>query len=223
MVEQTGKIRVVIVDDHAILREGLKALLALSDNIEVVGGAANGKEAVELAAQLQPDVVLMDIAMPIMDGIEATRRITKAYPRVKVIILSQHDNREYILSVVKAGASGYLLKKAVSTELISGIKAVYEGGAFFYPTIAKTVIEDYLRQSRTRQSEDEFDRLSQREREVLKLIAEGYSSNEIAHMLFISVKTVLGHRANIMEKLDIHNRTELVKYAICKGLIQADS
>lgn len=218
-----NKIKVVIVDDHAILREGLKALLALSNNIEVVGGAANGKEALDRVAELSPDVVLMDIAMPTMDGIESTRRLTKTFPKVKVIVLSQHDNREYILSVIKAGASGYLLKKAVSTDIISGIQAVYEGGYYFYPTIARTVIEDYLQQSKEKPSEDAYERLSEREREVLKLIVEGSSSNEIAQMLFISVKTVLRHRTSIMEKLDIHNRTELVKYAIRKGIIQADS
>ena len=218
-----GKIRVVIADDHAILREGLKALLALSQNIEVVGEASTGQEAIEQVSKCEPDIVLMDIAMPILDGIESTRRIIKTYPRVKVIVLSQHDNREYILSAVKAGASGYILKKAVSAELISGIESVYRDGFFFYPPVAKTVIEDYLGHLSGKQSENEYDRLSQREREVLKLIAEGRSSNEIAQLLFISVKTVLGHRTNIMEKLDIHNRTELIKYAIRKGLIQADS
>jgi DNA-binding NarL/FixJ family response regulator len=222
-LDKTKKIRVIIADDHAILREGLKALLALSDNIEVIGGASTGKEAIDLVAELAPDVVLMDVAMPIMDGIESTRRITKSFPGVKVLILSQHDNREYILSAVKAGASGYILKKAVSTDLISAIESVSREGYFFYPTVAKTVIEDYLERLGGKQDENEYDRLSEREREVLKLIAEGHSSNEIAQMLFISVKTVLGHRTNIMEKLNIHNRTELVKYAIRKGVIQADS
>jgi len=218
-----NKIKVVIVDDHAILREGMKALLALSEHIEVVGGAANGKEALDLVAQLHPDVVLMDIAMPLMDGIESTRRLTKMFPGVKVIVLSQHDNREYILSVIKAGASGYLLKKAVTADIISGIQAVYDGGFYFYPSITKTVIEDYLEKDKEKPTEDTYDRLSDREREVLKLIVEGHSSNEIAQMLFISVKTVLRHRTSIMEKLDIHNRTELVKYAIRKGIISADA
>jgi two-component system, NarL family, response regulator NreC len=218
-----SKIRVIIADDHAILLEGLKTLLELSDNIEVVGGAATGKEAIDLAAQLTPDVVLMDVAMPVMDGIEATRYITKNYPKVKVIILSQHDNREYIVSAIKAGASGYMLKKAVSSEIISGIEAVHNNGYFFYPSIAKIVIEDYLRQSKNIPAEDEYERLSERERQVLRLIAEGVTSSDIAQKLFISVKTVLGHRANIMEKLNLHSRTELVKYAIRKGIIQADS
>ncbi len=217
------KIKVLIADDHTILRDSLKALLALSENIEVVAGADNGKEAIDLVKEFKPDVVLMDIAMPVMGGIESTKQITKTYPGVKVIILSQYDNREYVLSAIKAGASGYIIKRAVSADLITGIEAVYHGGFYFYPTIAKTVIDDYLRQLSGKQSEDEYDRLSDREKEVLKLIAEGRSSNEIATMLFISGKTVLGHRTNIMEKLNIHNRTELVKYAIRKGLIQADS
>jgi two-component system response regulator NreC len=222
-MRKMSKIRVIIADDHAILLEGLKTLLELSDNIEVVGGAATGKEAIDLAAQLTPDVVLMDVAMPVMDGIEATRYITKNYPKVKVIILSQHDNREYIVSAIKAGASGYMLKKAVSAEIISGIEAVHNNGYFFYPSIAKIVIEDYLRQSKNIPAEDEYERLSDRERQVLRLIAEGVTSSDIAQKLFISVKTVLGHRANIMEKLNLHSRTELVKYAIRKGIIQADS
>jgi DNA-binding NarL/FixJ family response regulator len=219
-----NKIKVMVADDHAILRAGLKALLATFDNIEVVGEASNGVEVIELVPKCSPEIILMDIAMPVLDGITATRRITKAYPGVKVIILSQHDNREYILSAIKAGASGYILKKAVSSDLIGGIEAVYGDGCFFYPSVAKTVIEDYLEQVKgDKRNEDTFERLSERECEVLKLIADGLSSNEIAQKLFISVKTVLGHRENIMGKLDIHNRTELVKYAIRKGLIQADS
>jgi DNA-binding NarL/FixJ family response regulator len=198
-------------------------LLSLSDNIEVVAGASDGKEAIEMVAQFKPDIVLMDIAMPIMGGIESTRQIAKSHPATKIIVLSQHDNREYILSAIKAGASGYILKKAVSADLIACIEAVYRSGYYFYPSVAKTVVDDYLLQLSGKQSADEYDRLSEREKEVLKLIAEGHSSNEIAQMLFISGKTVLGHRTNIMEKLNIHNRTELVKYAIRKGLIQADS
>ena len=213
------KIRVLIVDDHAILRDGVRAILNLYDEVEVVGEAADGKEAIEKARELAPDVVLMDIAMPTMDGLEACRRIHKEMPNVRVLILTQHDNREYVLPIFRAGASGYILKKAVSSELVSAIRAVQQGDAFLYPAVARSLIEDYLQQSRTAEQEDPYDRLTDREREVLKLIADGRTNKEIAEMLFLSVKTVLGHRTNIMEKLDIHSRTELIKYAIRKGLV----
>jgi DNA-binding NarL/FixJ family response regulator len=222
-MDKSRKIRVIIVDDHAILREGLKTLLDLSDGIEVVGGAASGEEAIDQVARLLPDIALMDIAMPAMDGIECTRRITKLYPGVRVLILSQHENQEYILSAIKAGACGYILKKALSTDLISAIKAVHYEGYYFYPSITNTVIKDYLKHLGSKQYENGYDRLSEREKEALKLIAEGHSTSDIAQMLFVSVKTVLGHRTNIMGKLNIHNRTELVKYAIRKGLIQTGS
>jgi len=220
--EEMKKIRIMIADDHPILREGLKAFLGLSNNMEVVGDASTGKEVLEKVSKILPDIILMDIAMPEMDGIETTQHVTEKYADVKVIILSQHDNREYVVSAIKAGASGYILKKAVSADIISGIEAVYNGGYFFNPAVAKTVVEDYLARFTGSQNKNYCDRLSVREQEVLKLIAEGHSSNEIAQKLFISAKTVLGHRTNIMEKLDIHNRTELVKYAIRKGIIKAD-
>jgi DNA-binding NarL/FixJ family response regulator len=213
------KIKVLIVDDHAILRDGIRAILNLHDEVDVVGEAADGKEGVEKTRELAPDVVLMDIAMPIMDGLDACRRIHKEMPKVKVLILTQHDNREYVLPIFKAGASGYILKKAVSSELLSAIRAVQQGDAFLYPTVARSLIEDYLQQSRSVEQEDPYERLTDREREVLKLIAEGRTNKEIAGMLFLSVKTVLGHRTNVMEKLDIHSRTELIKYAIRKGLV----
>jgi len=214
-----AKIRVLVVDDHAILRDGIHALLALHDDIEVVGEATEGRDAIDKVCQFLPDVVLMDIAMPLMDGIEATRRIHKENPKVKVLILTQHDNREYILSSVKAGAAGCVPKRAVASELVSAIRVVHQGDSFLYPSVARVLIGDYLQQV----EQDPYERLTNREREVLKLVAEGRTSQEIADLLCVSVKTVLGHRTKIMEKLDIHNRTELVKYAIRKGLISVDT
>ncbi len=213
------KIKILLVDDHAIMRDGIRALLSLHDDIEIVGEASEGKEAVEKAQELSPDLVVMDIAMAGMDGLEATRRIKKKKPEVKILILSQHDNREYVLSAIKAGVAGYIPKRALSSELVSAIRALCSGDSFLYPSAATALIEDYLNQV----EEEPYDRLTAREREILKLIADGHTSREIADMLFLSLKTVLGHRATIMEKLDIHNRTKLIKYAMRKGLVSMDS
>ncbi len=210
-----GKIKILLVDDHAIMRDGIRALLSLQSDIEIVGEASDGKAAVEKAGELAPDIVLMDIAMPGMDGLEATRRMRKLNRVPKVLVLTQHDNREYILSAIKAGISGFVPKKALGAELVSAIHAVHRGESFLYPSAATALIEDYLRQA----DEEPYDRLTDREREILKLIAEGHSSREIGAMLFISLKTVLGHRTKIMQKLDIHNRTELIKFAMQKGLV----
>ena len=162
-----------------------------------------------------PDVVIMDIAMPGLDGLDATRRIGKKNPKVKVLVLTQHDNREYILSSIKAGAAGYVPKRALGSELVSAIRAVHKGDSFLYPSAAAALIEDYRQQAK----EEPYDRLTAREREILKLIADGNTSRQIADILSISLKTVLGHRAKIMGKLNIHNRTELIKYAMRKGLV----
>ena len=213
------KIRILVVDDHAVLRDGIRALLGLHTDIEVVGEASEGKEAVGKAQELMPDVVIMDIAMPGMDGLEATRRIRKKNPKIKVLVLTQHDNKEYILSVIKAGASGYVPKRALGSELVSAIHAVQEGDSFLYPSAAAALIEDYLQQTK---GEDPYDQLTAREREIFKLIAEGHTSREIADMLFLSLRTVQGHRLKIMEKLNLHNRTELIKYAMRKGLVSLD-
>jgi len=215
-----NKIKILVVDDHAILRDGIRALLFIHDDIEIIGEASEGKEAIDKAQELMPDVVIMDIAMPGMDGLEATRRIRKKYPKIKVLVLTQHDNKEYILSVIKAGAAGYVPKRALGSELVLAIRAVHSGDSFLYPSAAAALIEDYLKQA---EGEDPYDLLTAREREILKLIAEGQTSQEIAGMLFISFKTVLSHRTKIMEKLDLHNRTELIRYAMRKGLVSMDT
>ncbi len=213
-----SKIKVLIVDDHAMFREGIHSLLEGYDDIEIVGEAIHGAEAVEKACQLAPQVILMDIAMPVMGGLEATHRIHKEAPHVRVLVLTQHEDSEYILSMLRAGAKGYVAKTATASELVSAIRTVNKGECFLYPSAATTLVEEYL--MRANGEKNEFERLTDREREILQLVAEGRSNQEIAERLFISVKTVLRHRTNVMEKLGFHNRTELIKYAISKGLIE---
>ncbi|MBI2853154.1 MAG: response regulator transcription factor [Chloroflexi bacterium] len=214
-----GKIRLLVVDDHTLMRDGIRALLSCDDEIEVVGEASDGKEAIEKEQQLTPDLVVMDIVMPVMDGLEATRRIRKNNPNSKVLILTQHDGREFILAAIKAGAAGYVPKKAAGSELLTAIRAVNRGESFLHPSATAALIDDYLKQV----DDEPYDRLTDREREILKLIAEGHTSREIARRLFISMKTVMGHRTKIMQKLDIHNRMELIKFAMHKGLVAIDS
>jgi len=213
------KIRVLVVDDHTIVRDGICALLALVGDIEVVGEAVNGSEALKMVTQLQPDVVLMDIAMPIMGGLEATRRITREFPKTKVLVITQHDDKEYVFPVLESGASGLISKAAASSELASGIRSVYKGDSFLSPSVAKLLVENYQQTAGERNHQDPYNQLTEREREVLKLLAEGFSTQEMADMLVITRKTVEGHKTNLMTKLGIHNRIDLVKYALRRGII----
>ena len=213
-----NKIRVLLADDHTILRDGIRALLDDQTDIEVIGEAGDGQATVKMTAQLQPDVVVMDIAMPLLNGLEATRQIQRDFPQVKVLILTMHENEEYIRQVLAAGALGYVLKDAAARDLIGAIRAVYQGEAVLSPAITRLVIEDYLRWGDIRPP-DSSNGLTSREREVLQLIAEGYTNKEIAEILCISIKTVQSHRTNLMSKLDLHDRGELIKYAIQKKII----
>jgi len=214
-----AKIRVLVIDDHAIVRDGICALLALTGDIEAVGEATNGREGLEMVKKLAPDVVLMDISMPLMDGLEATRRIHKEFPQTKVIVLTQYEDREYVLPVIEAGASGFVSKTAAASELTSAIRSVYRGDSFLSPSIARLLVEDYREMARAGKSRDASEQLTNREREILKLLAEGHSTHEIAQMLVLSPKTVERHKTNLMAKLDIHNRLDLFKYALRKGMI----
>jgi len=215
----SAKIRILLADDHAVLRAGLKALLNAEPDMTVVGEAANGAEALRETARLLPDVVLMDISMPGTDGLAATRLIRQQCPEVRVIALTMHDNEEYLFKVLEAGGSGYVTKRAADTELIDAIRAVQRGDAFLQPTAARRLIDDYLGRVGAGEESESYGRLTPREREVLRLIADGYTNQEIADQLVISVKTVETHRAHILEKLGLRTRAELVRYAREKGLI----
>ena len=213
------KIRVLIVDDHALVREGIRALLALVADIEVVGEAANGKEALEQIERLTPDIVLMDLAMPIMGGLEATRRIRKEFPGVKVVALTQYDDSEYVIPVIEAGARGFVTKMGAFSELASAIQAAYRGDSFLSPTAAAALVEECQQKDTIEGGKDPYQYLTDREREVFRLFAEGYTAKEIADMLVISLRTVEAHKTSLMKKLDIHNRTDLIRFAIRKRII----
>lgn len=214
----TSKIRVLIADDHAIVREGLRQLLGQQPDIEVVGEAGDGTQALALARKLKPDLVLMDIGMPKMTGLEATRALKAEQPETNVLVLTMQEGEEYFFHLLQAGAAGYVLKGGGSVELLSAIRAVMEGGVYLNPMMTKKVLSDVLK--RPEHAETGTDPLTPRERQVLKLIAEGKTNREIADDLVLSLNTVQTHRLHIMEKLNLHSRAELVKYAIRRGLIE---
>jgi DNA-binding NarL/FixJ family response regulator len=215
-----AKIRVLIADDHAILREGVRALLALTDDIEVVGEAKDGREAVDLCGKLDPDVVLMDIAMPGLGGLEAALEMKKLGLRGRVLILSQYEDREYVRRLLKAGVAGYVLKKSAGSELANAVRAAHRGGLVLDPEVARAAMEEAGPKAPA--EADPYETLTDREKQVLKLVAEGLSNKEVAEALGISVKTAMTHREHVMEKLDLHNRTELVRFAIKRGVIRVE-
>ncbi len=214
-----SKIRILLADDHSIVRRGLQYLLERSPDLEVVGEAADGREAVKLATELSPDVVVMDIAMPQLNGIEATAQIVKRSPKTGVVILSMYSDEEYILRALTAGAKGYLLKDSAESDLLRAVEAVAQGKTFFSPAIAQALLEDYVRMLQQRGLKDSYDLLTDREKEILQLLAEGKSNKEVAALLNLSVYTVETHRANLMQKLNLHNTAELVLYAVRKKIV----
>ncbi len=212
------KIKVFLADDHLILREGIRSLLAKAPDIEIAGEAGNGEETVAKVRQLMPDVVLMDITMPGINGLDATAQIRQFAPRMKVLILTVHETDQYVSQMLQVGASGYVVKTASASELLSAIRAVHQGDAYLYPSIARMLVQDYLTNVRVRR-EDSPDGLTPREIEILRYIADDRKNKEIADFMGISIRTVQAHRTSLMDKLGAHDRTELVKYAIRKGLI----
>jgi len=212
-------IRILLADDHTVMRTGLRLLLERQPGFQVAGEAADGREAVALAASTEPDVVVMDVAMPLLNGIEATRQIVTANPKTSVIILSMHSDEGYVLRALKAGARGYLLKDSAEADLIKAVQAVHEGRNSFSPAISRMLLEDYIRQLQQRGGEDSYELLSSREREILQLIAEGKANKEIAALLNLSLYTVETHRTHILQKLNLHSVPELILYAVRKGII----
>jgi len=212
------KIKVLIVDDHTLVRAGIRSLLALVNDIEVVGEASDGKEALEIVRQLKPDVVLMDLAMPVMGGLEATRRLRREFPEIRVLALTQYDDSEYVIPIIEAGARGFITKMSAFSELAAAIQAAYRGDSYLSSTAATALIEEY-QQKIVPDGEDPYQQLNDREKEVLKLVAEGHTTREIAEMLIISPKTVEWHKNRLMNKLGIHSKTDLIKYAIRKRVI----
>jgi len=213
------QIRILLADDHTVVRKGLRLLLESQPGLTVIADASDGRETVALAEQHQPDVVVMDVAMPILNGIEAARQISGKHPHIAIVFLSMHSDEGYVLKALKAGARAYLLKDSAEYDLIAAIKAVNEGKAFFSPAISKMLVEDYMRQMRERDVEDSYELLTTREREILQLLAEGKNNKDVANLLGLSLYTVETHRGNIFQKLNLHSSAELILYAIRKGVI----
>ena len=212
-------IRILLADDHIIMRRGLRLLLEQQPDFQVVGEADDGRQAVELAATLHPAVAVLDIGMPMLNGIEATRQIVTAAPAIAIVVLSMHSDETYVLRALKAGAKGYLLKNSAEADLIQAVRAVAGGKSFFSPAIGRMLLEDYMRQVAKKEVEDSYDLLTPREKEVLQLVAEGKTNKEVANILKLSLYTVESHRGHILEKLNLHSVPELILYAVRKGII----
>jgi two-component system response regulator NreC len=220
----TEPIKVILADDHTLLRKGLRALLANEGDIEVVAEAGDGEEAVRACQRLKPDVVVMDLSMPVLDGLQATKQMHELGLETRVLVLTMHNEEEYLLRVLEAGGAGYVLKQSADTELVHAIRSVYRGEAFLYPSGVRMLLQSYLHKSQNTEADVEpRPALSEREQEVLRLTAEGFSNQEIGHQLYISPKTVDTYRQRIMEKLGLHHRSELVRYALNRGLLKADA
>ena len=214
-----AKVRILLGDDHTLVRQGLRKILEVRSDWEVVAEAGDGREAVRQAETLDPHVAVLDVSMPLMNGIEATRQITRRSPEVRILILSMHANEAYIIQALKAGAKGYMLKDSADTDLIRAVLAVAAGKSFFSPAVAKVMLDDYVRHLADKGIVDRFESLSEREREIFQLVAEGHSNKDTADILGVSAATVETHRSHVLQKLDIHNTAELVLYAVRRGVI----
>jgi DNA-binding NarL/FixJ family response regulator len=215
-----GRVRILLADDHTLVRQGLRKLLEERPDWEVIAEAGDGREAVRLAEQHKPDVAILDVAMPLLNGIEATRQITKRVPATKVLVLSMHADEAYVTQILQAGATGYLLKDSADVDLLKAVGEAARGRSFFSPAIARVMLDDYVRQLADKGVTDRYEALSEREREIFQLIAEAKTNKEIAALLNVSPSTVETHRAHIMEKLDLHSAAEIVLYAVRRGVIR---
>ena len=214
-----GQVRILLADDHTIIRSGLRLLLEQQPDFKVVAEASDGREAVELVSRHHPEVAVLDIGMPQLNGIEATKQIVSREPRTQVVILSMHSDEGYVLRALKAGARAYILKNSAEADLIQAVRTVSEGKSFFSPVISKMLLEDYIRQIKDKEVEDSYDLLTPREREILQLLAEGRTNKEVANILKLSLYTVETHRGNILEKLNLHSTAEMILYAVRKGIV----